>query len=130
MALRVSVITPEGRAFEGEAASVTLEAHDGQVAFLKGHAPFVGALGIGALAVTPQGGAPRRWFLEGGVVQVADDQVSVLAERVVDVAALDAEAARKDLATALALVPTTDVAFAERDRALASARTRLRLAAP
>ena len=125
--VHVSVITPEGSAFEGPAASVSLEAHDGQVAFHHGHAPFLGALGVGALSVATPGGS-KRWFLEGGVVQVVDDVVSVLAERVVPIEKLDAAAARKDLEAALAEVPTTDEAFAARDRALDSARARMRLA--
>jgi F-type H+-transporting ATPase subunit epsilon len=126
--LVVAVVTPEGSAFEGAAASVVIPAHDGEVAFLPGHAPFVGAIGFGELRISPVGGGTERWYLEGGVAQVLDDQVAILAEGVVPVERLDAEAAARDLRAALARVPTDDEAFAARDRALESARARLRLA--
>lgn len=128
--LNVAVVTPEGVAFEGEARAVVVPGHDGEVAFLRGHAPFVGAIGYGTLRVTTTDGTVRRWYLEGGVAQVLDDAVTVLAEAILPAEKVDAAAARKDLADALALVPTGDDEFADRDRRLASARARLHLAEP
>jgi F-type H+-transporting ATPase subunit epsilon len=126
-ALTVAVVTPEGMAYEGPASTVVVPGHDGEVAFLPGHAPFVGALGAGELRIeTPQG--PRRFFLEGGVVQVMRDSVSVLAERATDAAAVDAEKARADLARALAERPAGDEAIAARERRATAARARLRVA--
>jgi F-type H+-transporting ATPase subunit epsilon len=126
--LTVSIVTPEGLAFEGPAASVVVPGHDGEVAFLAHHAPYVGALGHGELRVTPPGGAPRRWFLEGGVAEVAANAVTVLAERVLPVERIDVAKARADLAKAVADVAVTDAAREARDRAQASARARLRVA--
>jgi F-type H+-transporting ATPase subunit epsilon len=125
--LKVAVVTPEGNAFEGAATSVVIPAHDGEVAFLPGHAPFVGAIGYGELRIAPAAGVPRRWYLEGGVAQVLDEAVTILAEAVLPTERIDAEKARQDLAAALAETPTDEEAFAARDRALASARARLRL---
>ena len=125
--LRVTVVTPEGAAYEGPAASVVVPSHDGEVAFLKQHAPFVGAVGIGELRVTPPEGEVQRFYLEGGVVQVLDDVVTVLAEAVKPSAELDADEARTELESALAAVPTTDEAFAERDHAVDSARARIKI---
>jgi F-type H+-transporting ATPase subunit epsilon len=127
--LEVAVITPEGAAFEGRAKSVVVPAHDGEVAFLPRHAPFVGALGTGELRVTT-GAGTERYFLDGGVVQVIENVVSILAEKVErkDVVVARAEEARADLAAALALVPTDEEAFAAKEHALARARARLRMA--
>jgi F-type H+-transporting ATPase subunit epsilon len=125
--LTVAIVTPEGLAFEGAAVSVVVPAHDGEVAFLPQHAAYVGALGYGELRVTPPGGAPRRWFLEGGVAEVADDVVTVLAERVLPVEKIDVAKARADLARAVAEVAVGDAARDARDRAQASARARLRV---
>jgi F-type H+-transporting ATPase subunit epsilon len=126
--LHVGVVTPEGAAYVGLARWVVVPAHDGEVAFHPGHAPFVGALGFGELRiVTPEG--ERRFYLEGGVVQVVDDAVAVLAEDVVPAASVDADAARRDLAHAHEMVPTSDEAFAERDRRERSARARLQVVA-
>jgi F-type H+-transporting ATPase subunit epsilon len=126
--LRVVVVTPEGSAFDGPARSVTVPAHDGEVAFLPGHAPFVGALGMGELRVASAEAGVLRWYLEGGVTQVLRDRVTILAEQVIPPERVDGARAREDLDEALALVPTTPDAFAARDRALRSARARIRLA--
>lgn len=127
--IRVAVITPEGAAYDGLARHVVLAAHDGEVAFLPGHAPFVGALGTGELRIHPEKGDVERYFLDGGVVEVLENRVSILAEKVErreDVAA-HTEEVRAELDRALAEVPTDDEAFAEKERALARARARLRL---
>ena len=126
--LAVSIVTPEGLAFEGAARSVVVPGHDGEVAFLPQHAAYVGVLGFGELRVTPTDGPVHRWLLEGGVAEVAHDAVTVLAERVVAPEKIDAAKARADLARAVADVAVTDAARAARDRAQASARARLRLA--
>lgn len=124
--LYVDVVTPEGLAFEGRAVSVVVPAHDGEVAFLPGHAAYVGALGFGELRVTTREGEVRRWYLEGGVAEVAAGRVTVLAERVLTRERVDAARALADLERALARVPTDEAAQALRDRALRSAHGRLR----
>jgi F0F1-type ATP synthase epsilon subunit len=63
------------------------------------------------------------------VVEVAENAVTVLAERVRPAAGIDAAAAAKELAEALAAVPTTDAALASKERRVASARARIRIAA-
>ena len=50
--LKVSVVTPEGAAYDGEAAHVVAPAFDGEMAFYPMHAPLVGVLGYGELRVT------------------------------------------------------------------------------
>ena len=124
--LEVSVVTPEGAAFEGTARAVVLEAHDGQVAFLPQHAPFVGELGAGELRIEAEE-ASHRWYLGGGVVQVLNDVVSVLAEEVEDLAHIDVDAAQMDLEQALAEMHKSDEEFQQHSRKMASARARLRL---
>lgn len=126
-ALKVAIVTPEGLAYEGAARSVVVPGYDGEVAFLPQHAAYVGALGYGELRVTPSGGAPKRWFLEGGVAEVSRNVVTVLAERVVPVEKIDAARAKADLAKAVATVAVTDADRKARDRAEASARARLRV---
>ena len=126
--LTVAVVTPEGSAFEGTAQSVVVPGYDGEVAFLRGHAPFVGAIGHGELRVMTPEGETRRWYLEGGVAQVLDDEVSILADGILPAAEVDAAQARQDLDAALASKPSSSDEFALRDRKLASAQARLRIA--
>jgi F-type H+-transporting ATPase subunit epsilon len=83
--LKVSVISPEAVLFEGDAESVVAPAYDGEVGILTGHAPMVTLLGRGAVRVGG-GSATRRFQVEGGFLQVADDQVRVVTERAAPVA--------------------------------------------
>lgn len=75
--LHVSVISPEARLFEGDASSVTAPAFDGQLGILTGHAPMVTVLGKGTLLV----GGGSAFAVDGGFLQVVDDQVRVVTEK-------------------------------------------------
>lgn len=80
--LKVSVISPEQTLFEGEAESVTAPAFDGSLGILSGHAPMVTLLGSGELRLDGSTlvGA-RRFTVQGGFLQVADDHVRIVTER-------------------------------------------------
>jgi F-type H+-transporting ATPase subunit epsilon len=76
--LTVSVISPEAILFEGAAESVVAPAFDGEVGILTGHAPMMTLLGRGELRLGT--GAGQRFRVEGGFLQVVDDQVRVVTE--------------------------------------------------
>ena len=78
--LKVSVISPERILFEGEATSVVAPAFDGEVGILSQHAPMVTLLGRGVLRLSGAAGE-QRFEVEGGFLQVADDEVRVVTER-------------------------------------------------
>lgn len=79
-ALKVSVISPEKVLFEGSAHGVTAPAFDGEVGILPMHAPLMTLLGTGTLRVAT-GEGERRFAVDGGFLQVVDDQVRVVTER-------------------------------------------------
>ena len=79
--LKVSVISPERVLYEGEADLVVAPAFDGEMGILTGHAPLMTLLGRGTLRIEGAGGAGRRFAVEGGFLQVADDAVRVVTER-------------------------------------------------
>ena len=81
--LHCQVLTPEGRAFDGEVTFVEAQAVDGRVGILPRHAPLLTALGKGPLRVKTSAG-DKKWTIEGGFLQVLDDQVSVVAERITE----------------------------------------------
>src|SRR5207237_8343678 len=93
-----------------------------------GHAPFVGLLGAAELRFHAPDGRTPRYFLAGGVVQTVDDVVTVLAEQVAPAESVDRAKAEADLARAIATKAVTDAEVATRDRAIASARARIRVA--
>ncbi|HEV7388767.1 MAG TPA: ATP synthase F1 subunit epsilon [Gemmatimonadaceae bacterium] len=76
--LKVSVISPEAVLFEGETESVIAPAYDGEVGILTGHAPLMALLGNGELRL---GGASKRFNVNGGFMQVLNDQVRVVTEK-------------------------------------------------
>jgi F-type H+-transporting ATPase subunit epsilon len=79
MPLKVSVISPERTLFEGDVDSVVAPAFDGEVGILPMHAPMMTLLGKGTLRLGHEGSA-GRFAVEGGFLQVADDEVRVVTE--------------------------------------------------
>jgi F-type H+-transporting ATPase subunit epsilon len=77
--MRVTVISPEGSIFDGDAESVQAPAYDGQVGILPHHAPFMTLLGDGTLLVRVDGGE-RSFTVRGGFLQVVGNVVRVVAE--------------------------------------------------
>jgi len=128
--LKVAVITPEGAAFQGEAKSVTVPAFDGLWAFFPDHAPFVGALGVGELCVHSTNDEKQYFYLQGGVVRVANNDVSILAEAVTPLDALDVEEEDRRLAEILGTKAMGSLeALDARQLAADASRARKRLAA-
>jgi ATP synthase F1 epsilon subunit len=86
MTITVSIITPDRSLPEYQADHVTLPAFDGEVGIRTGHAPFVCLLGMGNLSLKSASQADMVLAVKGGVAQVVDNQLKVLAESVVEVA--------------------------------------------
>jgi len=78
--LHVSVISPEASLYDGDATSVVVPAFDGELGILTGHAPLMTLLGKGELRIEGGAGA-RRFTIEGGFLQIVNDQVRVVTER-------------------------------------------------
>jgi F-type H+-transporting ATPase subunit epsilon len=77
--MKVSVISPESVLFEGEASSVVAPAFDGEVGILENHAPMMTLLGTGSLRLDGAGG--KTFNIEGGFLQVVDNNVRVVTEK-------------------------------------------------
>ena len=81
MTLQVEVVSPERILWTGEAEMVTARTvGGGDIAFLTGHAPFVGALDIGLVIVRPASGPDERLAVHGGFVEVSNDRVTLLSD--------------------------------------------------
>lgn len=78
--LHVRVVSPDRIVFEGDAAAVVAPAWDGQVGILPSHAPMLALVGSGALTIDRPGGGSDTFHVEGGVLKVERDQVTVLTE--------------------------------------------------
>ena len=75
--LTVTVISPEAILFEGTTDSIVAPAFDGELGILTGHAPMMTLLGKGTLRI---GGNERRYTIEGGFLQVVENQVRIVTE--------------------------------------------------
>jgi F-type H+-transporting ATPase subunit epsilon len=80
VALDVALVSPERILFTGEADMVICRTTDGEIAFLTGHAPLVGALGIGVVRIKLADGSERMAAVHGGFVEVRDNRVSILSD--------------------------------------------------
>lgn len=77
--MRVEIITPDKELFKGEASYVGVPGIDGGMGFLENHAPLITVLKAGAVKVTTAEGE-KTFPVNGGVVEVMDNTVLVLAE--------------------------------------------------
>ncbi len=130
--LTVTVVTPEAAVVDRVTCdSVTLPTEGGEIGVLPGHAPLLTLLGIGRVTCV-DGSRSVAVAVREGFVEIAGDQVRILANQAatpeaVDVAAVTrergaAEAARMQVVGDQQLdAVNADAAYAEARLALASA---------
>lgn len=78
--MKLEIITPSKSIFSGEASLVQLPGLDGLFEVLEHHAPLVSALKKGTLKVQSKDNEVQYFDINGGVVEVLQDKVLVLAE--------------------------------------------------
>jgi F-type H+-transporting ATPase subunit epsilon len=79
-AMRVEVVSPEKVLFSGEATQVITRTLSGEVAFLAGHAPFLGALAENHTRIYLADGTIQDVAVHRGFVEVSHDTVSILSD--------------------------------------------------
>ena len=95
MPLQVELVSPERVLYTGEAEMVVCRTSDGEIAFLPGHAPFLGALGVGVVRVLLLEEGEQAAAVHGGFVEVTDDRVIVLSDVAELAETIDVERARR-----------------------------------
>lgn len=147
--LEVVVVSPARQLFEGEAKFVTAPAWDriggrrslygaqtedkltvGQLGIFPRHAPLVAALGSGLLRIGLAGGQVARFAVSGGFLKVGDDRVTILVDRAVTEADVNATETQRELEETLADLqhPKSDEEFADLLDRRTWSETRLKLA--
>jgi F-type H+-transporting ATPase subunit epsilon len=131
-AVRCVIVTPEQTSLDTQARSVTLPLFDGLRGVAHGHSPFIGRLGAGEVRIVGEQGGPadavRRLFVEGGFVEVAHDQVTVITQRAVPAEKVDPAAARAEFEKISGTRATGDEAIAAKLRSEQAARALVRAA--
>jgi F-type H+-transporting ATPase subunit epsilon len=125
LALQVELVSPERILFSGEATSITARTAGGDIAFLTGHAPFIGTLQVGAVTIALTDGSTLRVAAHGGFVEVMDDRVTILSDTAELADQIDAARAERALAEAQSAAGRGE---ADADEAARRARLRLELA--
>ncbi|MFO1110393.1 MAG: F0F1 ATP synthase subunit epsilon [Bradyrhizobium sp.] len=82
------LVSPEKLAFSGEVDQVDIPGVEGDFGVLAGHAPVVAAIRPGILTVTT-GGTHQRVIVLGGLAEVSDKGLTVLADVATSMEELD-----------------------------------------
>jgi F-type H+-transporting ATPase subunit epsilon len=125
--LHVQVVSPEQILYEGEGEMVVCRTFDGELAFLPGHAPMLGALGVAKVRVILPGEGEQVIAVHGGFVEVTGERVIVLsdvAELPYDIDVARARAAKAKAEQVLATAGDDELGMG----ALARAELRLEVA--
>ncbi len=132
MSFQVVIVTPEQQVLDETVTQAIIPAHDGQIGILTGRAPLLVKLGQGPLQldVTTQGRttATRRFYVEGGIAQMKDNNLTVVTQMAVPAEEISAETARAELAEASAQVATDEKSQEDRNRRMNRARVMQELA--
>jgi len=98
--LKFELVTPERMALSQDATQVVVPGLEGDFTVLPGHAPVISALRPGVVDVTLPDASKARIFVKGGFAEVNPQHLTVLAERALDVEAMDAGTIAAELAVA------------------------------
>jgi len=113
----VSLVTPDGPVFEGEAEMLIVPGADGEIGVLARHAPLVAMLKAGSTRVHIRRESEVREFATGpGFFKVEQDRALALVDDAVDTKEIDDERAREQLETAKAELERVERGESEADR--------------
>jgi F-type H+-transporting ATPase subunit epsilon len=93
----VSVVTPEGPAFEGEAEMIIVPGAAGEIGVLARHAPLVAMLKAGSTRVHVGDGSVQEFATGPGFFQVLEDRAIALVDDAVAAGEIDDARAQQQL---------------------------------
>ena len=112
----VSVVTPEGPAFEGEAEMLIVPGAAGEIGVLARHAPLVAMLRAGSTRVHLGDGEVHEFATGPGFFQVLEDRAIALVDDAVPAGEIDDERARRQLEDAQAELERVEAGDSTADR--------------
>ena len=80
--MKIEIITPEQKIFEGDINSVRVPGKKGSFQVLKNHAPIVSTLDSGAVTIVDTDGNELVYEISGGVIEVKANKIILLADSV------------------------------------------------
>jgi F-type H+-transporting ATPase subunit epsilon len=113
----VSLVTPDGPVFEGEAEMLIVPGADGEIGVLARHAPLVAMLNAGSTRVHIRRDGDVREFATGpGFFKVEQDRALALVDDAIDTKEIDDQRAREQLETARAELERVERGESDADR--------------
>jgi len=105
----VSLVTPDGAAYEGQAEMIIVPGQIGEIGVLARHAPLIATLKAGATRVHPGDGADVLEYATGpGFFQILHDRAIALVDDAVEASKIDSDRARSQLEAAQAELDALD----------------------
>ncbi|HUX58095.1 MAG TPA: ATP synthase F1 subunit epsilon [Bacteroidales bacterium] len=80
--MKIEIITPDKKVFEGEIKSVRVPGKKGSFQVLKDHAPIISTLDNGLVVVVDQEGKEIIFEINGGIIEVKANKIILLADSV------------------------------------------------
>jgi F-type H+-transporting ATPase subunit epsilon len=80
--VKLEIITPDKKIFSGSVRSVRVPGQKGSFQVLKDHAPIISTLDPGPVVIANEQGEETRFEITGGVVEVKQDKIILLADAV------------------------------------------------
>jgi F-type H+-transporting ATPase subunit epsilon len=80
--MKIEIITPDKRIFEGEIKSVRVPGKKGSFQVLKDHAPIISTLDNGIVKMVDEGNNEIDYEITGGVIEVRANKIILLADSV------------------------------------------------
>lgn len=126
--LRLEVVTPDRTVISTTAESVIVPTIDGQMGFMQHHAPIVAGLKIGMVEFGAAHGEKEKLAITGGMVELSDNTVTVLADTAELAVEIDVARARaaKERAEHRLRLQQADIDYQRAEIALERALNRLR----
>jgi len=112
----ISVVTPEGPAFEGEGELLIVPGAAGEIGVLARHAPLVAMLRAGSTRVHLGDGEVREFATGPGFFQVLEDRAIALVDDAVAAGEIDEARARRQLDEARAELARVEAGDSTADR--------------
>ncbi len=112
----VSVVTPAGAVFDGDAEMLVVPGADGEIGVLARHAPLIAILRAGSTRVHMTGGEVLELATGAGFFQVGDNRAIALVDDAVRGDQIDRERAREQLEAAQAELERVERGESEADR--------------
>lgn len=126
--IKLTVVTPGGRVFDGDVASVAARTEVGEFCMLPDHCRLLTALESGRLLLTRKDGGVESYVVDEGFLEGGRDHANVIVQQCVAVADIDEAAVKREaeeLRAALAPLAEDAPERAEVARALLWAEARI-----